>query len=132
VRRAVLADSTLLYAIADKSDAHHERALEEMHALTRDRREVLFAHPILLEAYTLILIRMGRNAALNWLSQVESSVFISPAPADYRRAIDRVRAFPDQSITLVDATLAAMAMRLGLQVWTYDHHFDVMGVPVWR
>jgi predicted nucleic acid-binding protein len=43
-----------------------------------------------------------------------------------------VEALPDQSITLVDATLAALATRMGLDVWTYDHHFDVMRVGIWR
>jgi len=39
---------------------------------------------------------------------------------------------PDQSITLFDATLAALASRLKMEVWTYDHHFDAMRVKVWR
>jgi predicted nucleic acid-binding protein len=33
---------------------------------------------------------------------------------------------------LFDATVAVLAQRTGSQVWTYDHHFDVMRVPVWR
>jgi predicted nucleic acid-binding protein len=41
-------------------------------------------------------------------------------------------AFPTKSITLFDATLAIVASRLRLPVWTYDHHFDVMGTSVWR
>jgi predicted nucleic acid-binding protein len=44
----------------------------------------------------------------------------------------RVHALPDQRITLFDATIAAVAANLGLEVWTYNHHFDVMRVPVWR
>jgi hypothetical protein len=39
---------------------------------------------------------------------------------------------PDQSITLFDATLAALASRLKIEVWTYDHHFDIMRAKVWR
>jgi predicted nucleic acid-binding protein len=30
----------------------------------------------------------------------------------------------------VDAVNAEIADRLGLPVWTYDHHFDVMGSRV--
>lgn len=41
-------------------------------------------------------------------------------------------ALPDQAITLFDATLAVLASRLKLEVWTYDHHFDVMRAKVWR
>lgn len=40
--------------------------------------------------------------------------------------------FPDQRITLCDAVTAVLSKRLILPVWTYDYHFDVMQVPVWR
>lgn len=130
--RAVLADSGPLFAIADGTDKHHERALREIELLTRDRWEILVPYPILLETYTLILFNLGRKSASGWLSQILSALFISPTPEDYRRAATRVLALPDQSVTLVDATVAALAGRLDLQVWTYDHHFDVMQVGVWR
>jgi len=130
--RAVLADSGPLFAIADESDGLHERALREFSLLARDRREILVPYPILLETYTLTLFRLGRKGASDWLSQILSTTFINPTPEDYRRATTQVLAMSDQSVTLVDATVAAMASRLGLQVWTYDHHFDVMRVPVWR
>jgi predicted nucleic acid-binding protein len=130
--RAVLTDSGPLFAIADESDEHHERALRQAALLTRDRWEILVPYPILLETYTLILFNLGQESALRWLSQILSAVFISPTPEDYRRAATQVLALPDQSVTLIDATVGVLAGRLGLQVWTYDHHFDVMRVPVWR
>jgi predicted nucleic acid-binding protein len=130
--RAVLTDSGPLFAIADESDEQHERALRQSALLTRDRWEILVPYPILLETYTLVLFNLGQESALRWLSQILSAVFISPTPEDYRRAATQVLALPDQSVTLIDATVAVLAGRLGLQVWTYDHHFDVMRVPVWR
>jgi len=130
--RAVFTDSGPLFAIADESDEHHERALRQSALLTRDRWEILVPYPILLETYTLVLFNLGQESALHWLSQILSAVFISPTPEDYRRAATQVLALPDQSVTLIDATVAVLAGRLGLQVWTYDHHFDVMRVPVWR
>jgi predicted nucleic acid-binding protein len=130
--RAVIADSGPLFAIADESDGHHERALREFELLARSRWEILVPYPILLETFTLALFRLGRKSASDWLSQVLSAAFINPTPEDFRRAATQVLALPDQSITMVDATVAAVAIRLGLQVWTYDHHFDVMRVAVWR
>jgi predicted nucleic acid-binding protein len=100
--------------------------------LARDRREVLVAYPILLEAYSLLLYKLGRRAATGWLAEVSDASFLNPAPEDYARGLIMVQALPDQSITLVDATLAALSTRMGLDVWTYDHHFDVMRVGVWR
>ena len=130
--RAVLADTGPLYAANDEGDAHHQRALRELKELARDRREVLVPYPVLLEAYSLLLFRLGRNAALDWLAEVSVASFVNPTPEDYARGSTTVRALADQSITLVDATVAALAVRLGVDVWTYDHHFEVMRVGVWR
>jgi predicted nucleic acid-binding protein len=60
------------------------------------------------------------------------AALVNPTQEDYRRAIAKVGALADQPITLFDATVAALAVRLNLEVWTYDHHFDLMRVAVWR
>lgn len=128
----VLADAGPLYAAADEGDAHHPRALRDLQKLARERREVVVAHPTLLEAYSLVLHRMGRNAASKWLHYISNVALVNPTPEDYRLALARVQALSDQSITLFDATVAAVATRLNFEVWTYDHHFDVMQIRVWR
>ncbi|MGA8429103.1 MAG: PIN domain-containing protein [Candidatus Sulfotelmatobacter sp.] len=130
--RAVLADAGPLYAAADDADAHHQQALEELKKLARSRLEIVVSYPTLLEAHSLVLFRMGSNGASAWLKYMADAVFINPTPEDYRQAFTRIRERADQRITLFDATLASLATRLNLEVWTYDHHFDVMRVPVWR
>jgi predicted nucleic acid-binding protein len=63
---------------------------------------------------------------------LEGTATINPTPEDYRDAIARISALSDQPITLFDATVAVLAARSGFDVWTYDHHFDVMHAPAWR
>jgi len=130
--RAVLADAVALYATADESDSLHERAMEDFARLEKDDRQVLVTHPTLLETHALVLKRMGIAAAYRWMDYMADADLVNPTAEDYRQAIVRIRVFSDQDITLFDATVAAVAARLGLEVWTYDHHFDVMRVPVWR
>jgi predicted nucleic acid-binding protein len=130
--RGVLADTGPLYAANDEGDAHHPLALRQLKELARDRRELIIAYPILLEAYSLLLFKLGGHAASGWLAEVSDASFLNPTPEDYARGLIIVRSFSDQNITLVDATLAALATRMGLDVWTYDHHFEVMRVAVWR
>jgi len=132
VTRAVLADTGPLYAANDEADAHHQRALRELRELARGRHEVLITYPVLLECYSLILFRLGGKAATDWLAEMSDASFVNPLQEDFGRAFGTVQAFADQRLTLVDATVAALALRLKVMVWTYDHHFDVMRVPVWR
>lgn len=129
---AVLADTGPLFAAADQDDADHERALRQIDELDRDGRIVLIPYPILLEGYSLTLKRFGSQGALQWLGNAVEASLINPTPEDYSVACTIVRAFPDQDISLADATVATLATRLKVEVWTYDHHFDVMRVPVWR
>ena len=130
--RAVLADVGPLYATADLADEHHRRATFELKKLDRDKTLVIVSYPTLLEAHTLVLFRLGRTSARAWLGLMSAATLVNPEAEDYRQAIATLGTLPDQKITLYDALLAALAARMGLQVWTYDHHFDLMRVPVWR
>ncbi|HEY6337983.1 MAG TPA: PIN domain-containing protein [Candidatus Sulfotelmatobacter sp.] len=130
--RAVLADTGPLYAAVDPQDARHNQAIEELRKLAREKRDVVVPYPILLEAYTMVWYRLGRDAASDWLVDMAEAVLVNPTPDDYRQGVARIGFLADQSITLFDATLAVLATRLGMEVWTYDHDFEVMRVPVWR
>jgi predicted nucleic acid-binding protein len=132
MRPAVLADTGPLYAAADPDDAHHKRARRELRRLADENHEIVVAYPTLLEAYTLVLFRLGEAAALRWLDDMDTAALINPSAEDYRHAVVRVQSSKDQSITLFDALVATLASRLGLEVWTYDHHFDGMRAAVWR
>ena len=130
--RAVLADTNPLYAAVDEADDRHERASDDLRKLDSERRLIIIPYTTLLEAHALVLFRLGKPAARAWLELMSDAALINPEPQDYQQAIAKLRQFPDQKITLYDALLAVLASRLGLPVWTYDHHFDTMRVPVWR
>jgi predicted nucleic acid-binding protein len=133
MKRAVIADTGPLYAAADPDDQYHRRAQRELARLNREQNEFVVAYPTLLESYTLVLYRLGNRIATTWLSEVLNGVaLLNPTPEDYRDAAKKVVTFTDQQITLFDATVAVLAGRLNLMVWTYDHHFDMMRVRVWR
>jgi len=132
MRRPLIADTGPLYAAVDPNDQYHWRAQCELKRLREERNELIVAYPTLLEAYTLLLYRIGGETAMRWLRQVRAGAALVNPAEDYQAAAKKVIAFKDQKITLFDATVAVLAERLGLRVWTYDHHFDVMRVQVWR
>jgi predicted nucleic acid-binding protein len=132
VREALVADAGPLYAAVDPSDKHHPQALRELEEFAQRQCDVLVSFSTVAETYSLILRKLGPSVALRWLSEMADAVLINPTPEDYRQAMAKLAGFGDQSITLFDSTTAVLALRLGLAVWTYDYHFDVMRVPVWR
>jgi predicted nucleic acid-binding protein len=80
---------------------------------------VVVANPILLEAYTLVLYRLGMQAAAAWLNDIlNGAALLNPMAQDYHEAVTNLAAFPDQPITLFDATVPVLATRLGIEVWT--------------
>jgi predicted nucleic acid-binding protein len=133
MRRAVLADTGPLYAAVDPADQYHTQAQQELKRLEQEGLEVFVAYANLLECYTLILHRLGISTAFRWLNEIqEGASLINPTLDDYHAAMSRIQRYRDQAFTLFDVVLAILSERLALPVWTYDHHFDVMRVPVWR
>lgn len=93
---------------------------------------MIVAYNTLQEAHALVLRRLGIARAGTFLREmVGTTVLVVPTEEDHRQAIQRVLRYPDQDISLADAVNAAVSGRLETPVWTYDHHFDVMGVGVW-
>ncbi len=132
MKRAVLADAGPLFAAVDPSDKLHKRAVQELKDFARNNVAIIVPSSAVLETYTLVLRKLGAGVAHRWLNEVSSGTLLNPSTEDYHQAFLKVVTFPDQKITLFDAVVAILATRLGTPVWTYDHHFDVMRVPVWR
>lgn len=129
----VLVDSSALYAVVDPRDDRHDRARGDLDRIQDAGLSLSVPLPILYESHALILHRLGFLVASNWLDQVISNLrLISPTRGDLEGAHHRLRRFSDQEITLADAVTAQIARDLDLPVWTYDHHFDILGAPVWR
>lgn len=75
--------------------------------------------------------KLGLTQAGSFLRHpVRTAVLLTPTEEDYREAIRRVSSYPDRDISLTDAVNVEIGARLEVPVWTYDHHFDVMGARV--
>ena len=131
--KAILADTTPLYGAIDTSDQFHARAQAEIQRIATEKLIVVVSFPVYIEAYSLTLYRLGFEQA-NRFSQncLESANLLNPTEEQYLKAIKKVQQFPDQTITIVDALTAILADELNIPVWTYDYHFDVMKISVWR
>ena len=131
--KAILADTTPLYGAIDTSDQFHARAQAEIQRIAKEKLIVVVSFPVYIETYSLLLYRLGFEQA-NRFSQncLESANLLNPTEEQYLKAIKKVQQFPDQTITIVDALTAILADELNIPVWTYDYHFEVMKISVWR
>ena len=129
----MLADTGPLYAALDPSDDNHDRARADIELLNADGIGIMVAYTTLCECYSVILCKLGIGAAHGWLREVgDHASLINPIPNDFERASDLLHGYQDQALSMFDAVTASLGRRLGLPVWTYDHHFDVVRVEVWR
>ncbi|KKI98127.1 type II toxin-antitoxin system VapC family toxin [Prochlorothrix hollandica] len=131
--RGILVDTGPLYAAYDSSDRYHTRAQQELIVLSQQCLPIILIYPVLAECHNLLLKRFGTEVGLGFLQDMKTgTILLSPEPEDYDAGIKSLQNYIDQTITLCDATIAAVSRRLKLSTWTYDFHFDVMRCQVWR
>jgi predicted nucleic acid-binding protein len=129
----VIADSGPLYALAVPSDQHHAEARTDLERLAAARIPVMVLDSTLVEAHSLVLRRTAPRIALGWLNAIRSTAtLVIPTEADVDAAVELIRQYDDQTITLADALVSVTSARLHFPVWTYDHHFDVLRANRWR
>ncbi|MEA5619334.1 PIN domain-containing protein [Cronbergia sp. UHCC 0137] len=131
--RAIIADTGPLYAAIDVDDQYHQRSQIQIQRINAENLTILVPFPVYLETYNLLLYRLGTEQAIKFARDcIESVYFINPSQEQYIAAAEKAARFPDQKITLCDAVTAILSEDMKLQVWTYDYHFDIMKVQVWR
>jgi len=131
--RAIIADTGPLYAAIDVDDQYHQRSQIQIQRINAEKLTILVPFPVYLETYNLLLYRLGTEQAIKFARNcIESLYFLNPSQEQYITAAEKAACFPDQKITLCDAITAILSEEMKLQVWTYDYHFDVMKVQIWR
>ena len=130
--RTLFADSDPLYALIDRSDEHHRQARLEFETIVNDGLTLSVIVPVIQETHRLLLQRIGPHVAAPWLAEINAATFIIDTNLDdYWQACSLLARFPDQRISIGDGLLAAVSQRLQSPVWTYDHHFDILGAARW-
>lgn len=104
-----------------------------MDQIQREDVAVIVPYPTLMETYSLLLRRVSPFTVHRWLEEVQERVsIITPTTLDLEAAIHLAIRYKNQVITMFDALLAVLSSELTLPVWTFDHHFDILQVEVWR
>ena len=125
--RGVLWDSSAILALLDADDADHARAVEIASQIAGDRRPSFITNYIEAEAHALLLRKLGRAIARQWLLSGGLNV-VRASLAEEQRARDILVRHTDKDWTLCDAiSFAVLDARHVARAFTFDHHFRQCG-----
>jgi predicted nucleic acid-binding protein len=123
VRQAVLWDSSAILALLDANDADHKSAVTVARQIASERRPSFVTNYIEVEAHALLLRKLGRMLAREWLLTGGLPV-VRVLPAEENLAKEIVARHSDKNWSLCDAiSFAVMDARGVRRAFTFDHHF---------
>jgi hypothetical protein len=130
--REVFVDTSGLYALVDKSDAHHRRAREVVEKLIRAGRRLVVTDYIVTEAVNLANARSGPRVAVRVLDLIEQSAGIRVERIESVH-FDRTKVFfrkhADHSYSFTDCSSFVFMRELRLtEALTTDRHFIEAGL----
>jgi predicted nucleic acid-binding protein len=127
VTRGVLWDSSAILALLDADDADHRGAVDVARQIASERRPSFITNYIEAEAHALLLRRLGRTVARQWLLTSHLPV-VAVIPAEEQRAKEILARHVDKDWTLCDAiSFAVLDARRVPRAFTFDHHFRQYG-----
>ena len=123
----LLADTGPLVAGANSRDRHHQACAE---LLLNHPGPILVPAPVVVEVCQLLASRRSAAVEAAFLTSLGTGAMhvIDLEPADYTRAAELVTQYADLPLGAVDATVIALAERLGItDIATLDRrHFTVV------
>jgi predicted nucleic acid-binding protein len=127
VTRSVLWDSSAILALLDADDADHSRAIAVAREIASERRPSFVTNYIEAEAHALLLRKLGRSIARDWL--LTGGLTVVPAlVAEEEKAKEILARHTDKDWTLCDAiSFAVIEARRVARAFTFDHHFRQYG-----
>jgi len=128
--RSIFADTSALFATADKRDEAHQAALQIQSRLIDESRPIFTTNFVLAELHALVLARIGHRIAFQILRELlASDVAIARVSVDDEfQAMNVLRIYTDKGFSYTDATSFAVMNRLGTRTaFTFDRHFAQYG-----
>lgn len=112
-----------------RREAHHCQTEVQLR-----RVPVYVTSPVIIETHRRLLFDFGRQAALDFLAALyrSSTRIVRPNESDELRALLLLKKYSDSRLTLSDALVFSVMLRLGIKrAFTYDRrHYWTLGFTV--
>jgi predicted nucleic acid-binding protein len=129
--KTVFVDSSAFLALDDPAERFHQETVAAFQELVREQARLLTTNFVFDETYTLLLVRLGRQRAVEWGEHVQagSIVRLMRVDEDHEvRAWEIILGFGDKAFSYTDATSFAVSESLGIgEALSLDRHFHQFG-----
>jgi predicted nucleic acid-binding protein len=127
MKRAVLWDSSAVLALLDADDADHELAAKTARDIAKERRPSFITNYVEVETHALLLRKLGRALAREWLLAGGLPV-VRASPDEESRAKEILERYSDKDWSLCDAISFAVIASRGVGLaFSFDRHFLQFG-----
>ncbi len=127
----IFVDTGAWYALADRTDQHHKRAVKKYPALLRQYPHLTTTNLVVAETYFLVRRALGHQPAISFLENLSSSPRITKIYSDLTlefKAETILAKYQDQDFSYTDAV--SFAVMRGLKIgkaFAFDSHFSTAG-----
>ena len=128
---ATFVDTSGWYALLIERDRNHILAVRQFRSLAAERRRLVLTNYVLSETYTLLRVRRGADAGMQFLQRVRatSTVMKVRVEEDWEAKAEAfLTKFREHELSYTDATSFIAMKELGLtDVMTFDSDFTIAG-----
>lgn len=129
--KIVFVDTGAWFALADKSDHYHNRAVQIYPELLNKYRQLMTTNLVVAETYLLIRRALDWRSAITFLENVSASPRIARIYSEQSTedsAEEILRRYQDQDFSFTDAVSFAVMGRFHIQeAFAFDQHFATAG-----
>lgn len=132
--RSVFVDTSAFVALRNAAEAEHERARAALSGLLAEGAALYTSNYVFAETYTALLVRVGREEAIEWGRRFRASGAIELVRVEddlEGDAWEILERHGDKGWSYVDATSFALIEREGnREAFAFDAHFGQRGLRV--
>lgn len=132
--RSVFVDTSAFVALRNGAEAEHARARAALASLVEEGAALFSSNYVFAETYTALLVRIGREEAIEWgrrFRRSEAIDLVRIEPDVEEEAWQILEGHRDKSWSYVDATSFALIERYGGgEALAFDAHFVQRGLRV--
>ena len=135
--KAVLLDSSALYALTDSRDQYHQSAINLLSDIQQKKFPIFVTNAVIIEAYRLILHKLGKNNAQKFLQTIISDIKNGSIKIERMSENDESEGqkiiFNNQghSLTLTDTINFSVMLRMGIyKMFGFDSDCYIVGLEL--